>query len=213
MRIVLSGEVSAGQAWQAEIAQGWLIRLVPVAPSGRGYTGWDLVVNPTKDSNYPDALLLATPPYGSLSEREVATTFGLRAQDAIAWTPREFHFLTSDHDLSAARMNFKSLTAASSDPSSKENASRELMNLIGNAASGDFRVLDAKLTAGVADPPAFAQQWATRLNRIPHTFVPSNAAATPLGELKWMRFSVSLLLPIKWGIPRELHPIPAKCAQ
>ena len=40
-------------------------------------------------------LLLATPPYESISQREVGTTFGIRAQDAIGWNPRSFRFFTN----------------------------------------------------------------------------------------------------------------------
>jgi len=217
MRVVLNGEVAAGEVWRAEIGQGWLIRLVPVCPSAKDFTGWDLVINPAKDSNYPDALLLATPPYSSLSEREIATTFGLRAQDAIAWTPRKFHFLDSDRDLAAARELFKILVGpnpkASRDSAADKKSTGELLSLIEKAAPGEFRVLDAQLATGVADPPAFARQWATQLNRVPHTLVPSKARATPLGELKWIRFSIILWLPLNWKIPAELRPITAKCAQ
>jgi hypothetical protein len=129
-RLIITAEVRAGQEWSAPIGQGWLLRLVPIAPSGQDYSGWDLAVSPPGDTAYPDALLLATPPYGSLSEREIGTTFGLRAQDAIAWQPRHFHFLLSARDLATARRLFQQLTAASSAQSASTRASAELMQLV-----------------------------------------------------------------------------------
>ena len=98
-KVELQGEVNRGQEWRAAIGQGWAFRVLPVA--GTEYSGWDLAID--RDGIYPDALLLATPPYGSLNQREIATTFGLRAQDAIAWQPRKFHFLTSEKGLTQAR--------------------------------------------------------------------------------------------------------------
>jgi len=96
-KVELTGEVSAGQEWSAAVGEGWIFRVVPIAASGKGYTGWDLVMDRAGGDRavgggYPDALLLATPPYGSLNEREIGTTFGMRAQDSIAWTPRRFRF-------------------------------------------------------------------------------------------------------------------------
>src|SRR5579871_207645 len=82
-RVVLEGQVSAGQQWQAILGQGWVFRILPITASSSDYTGWDLVVDREPPAGFPDALLLATLPYDSLNEREIGTTFGLRAQDAI----------------------------------------------------------------------------------------------------------------------------------
>jgi len=92
-KLTFEAEVSQNAEWHASIGQNWLIRLVPVSPLASGLSGWDIAVSPATDQDYPDALLLATPPYGSLNSREIATTYAMRAQDAIAWSPRSFHFL------------------------------------------------------------------------------------------------------------------------
>ncbi len=98
-RIVLTGEVSAGQEWKSTFGERWIFRVLPI-DSGKieqgtaGYSGWDLVVDKEQGAGFPDASLVATPPYNSINEREVGTTFGLRAQDATGWNPRSFHFLT-----------------------------------------------------------------------------------------------------------------------
>ena len=98
-KIVLWGEVSAGQEWKAGFGQGWVFRVLPIdsaktPPGQASYSGWDLVVDREQPAGFPDALLMATPPYESINEREVGTTFGLRAQDSIGWNPRSFRFLT-----------------------------------------------------------------------------------------------------------------------
>ena len=74
-KILLTGEVNAGQEWKAAIGEGWMFRVVPIQPGKEGYSGWDLVVDREQSAGYPDALLVATPPYYSISEREVGTTF------------------------------------------------------------------------------------------------------------------------------------------
>ena len=75
------------------------------------YSGWDLVVDREPAAGFPDALLLATLPYNSINEREIGTTFGLRAQDAIGWNPRSFRFIVTPSDFREAQQLFRSLSA------------------------------------------------------------------------------------------------------
>lgn len=211
-RIELTGEVNAGQAWSAEIGEGWVFRVVPIPDSGKRYTGWDLVMDRLQGGGYPDALLLATPPYGSVNEREIGTTFGMRAQDAIAWEPRRFQFLTSTRDLTQAKMEYSTLFSGA-DAAARSEASSQLMRRMEGASTGRFEVLDARLTEGVADPPPFAQEWAAHLSRVPHTLVPPSGTPSPRGELLWVRFSVLLWLPRQWRPPLHMQAQAVKCAQ
>jgi hypothetical protein len=94
-KVVLEGEVSVGQEWRAGFGEGWVFRVLPIEPGKAGYSGWYLVVDRERPVGYPDALLVATPPYNSINEREVGNTFGLRAQDVVGWNPRSFRFLTA----------------------------------------------------------------------------------------------------------------------
>ena len=214
---VMSGELEAGQEWHAGIGEGWVFRVVPIAPvKGHDYTGWDLVVDRMDDGGYPDALLLATPPYGSLNEREIGTTFGLRAQDAIGWNPRHFHFLTSEKDLARGRRLFSELGDGRRAQSNE--AMRGLLELTKAASAGEFRVLNAKLSSGSADAADYARQWALRSRETPHTVEQDagtlgSGLSNPTGKLKWMRFSVKLWLPLGWETPRGVVVTEAKCAQ
>ncbi len=231
-RVVLTGEVEANQQWQALMGEGWVFRLVPIRPAsgidGQSYSGWDLTVDRVQEpeSGYPDALLLGTPPYGSLNEREIGTTFGLRAQDAIAWEPRHFHFFTSMNDLRRGRdlyrqlMPLKTGTKSPDQPESVSRNTTELLSLISNPAhvgAGTFAILDAKFIAGIADPPPYAQQWATHLTRVPHTTLQSAGPSSPLGEIRWIRFTATLWLPSHWQLPATpqagFHSDSATCAQ
>jgi hypothetical protein len=221
-QVRFTGEVARGQEWKAGLGQGWVFRLVPIGKgsslaSGTG-SGWDLTVSPERDENYPDALLLATPPYESLNEREIGTTFGLRAQDAIAWEPRHFHFLIAKKDLNRARTLFHAVNVApvagKGIPGVQPDAAAELLKMIADparAASGKLAITDAQLVAGVADPPPFARQWATRLSLVPHTL--KSGSPTPQGELYQIRFTVTLWLPEEWRTPKEVGSERANCPE
>ena len=192
---------------------------------GRTYSGWDLVVDREKGGGYPDALLLGTPPYGSLNEREIGTTFGMRAQDAIAWEPRRFHFLTSLKDWTRARELFPEIMGGvrtqqtSADLFVRNQAANELLQIVGRnsgprpIASGELSVLDARLKSGVSDPPFFALQWAAHLGQVPHKLEQADAVPSLRGELLWFRFAVTLWLPDAWKTPRGFPSEAASCAQ
>jgi hypothetical protein len=230
-KIVLRGEVAEKQEWHASIGEGWEFRLVPIGgvpaqtspAAGHGYSGWDMVVDREHGGGYPDALLLATPPYGSVNEREVGTTYGLRAQDAIAWNPRSFRFFTTvaqwrrARELYAAVMPGPESGAGTKAPAA--TAAAELLAMTGapDLGRGEFAVLDARLVAGAGDPPAYARPWTSRLVRVPHTLEQSGdragAVATPLGELTWIRFATTLVLPTGWKLPAGMGAEEANCAE
>lgn len=229
-RVELTGKVNAGQEWKAPVGEGWVFRLVPIVAGPEGYTGWDLVVDRDPPAGYPDALLLATPPYNSINEREIGTTYGLRAQDAVGWNPRSFRFLTNPAAFLQAQKLFLALSKQWQVQSAKTpggpsegaapagadaaNLTRQLMDLQSRAAAGQLRILDAGLAPGVADPEPFAAHWALQAGRTQTTLVPSaSSKPTPRGELDWMSFSVTLWLPAGWKAPRGLSATAAACSQ
>jgi hypothetical protein len=244
-KVVLRGEVAAGKEWRSAIGEGWVFRVLPITAAsadglaGHRFTGWDLVMDREKGAGYPDALLLATPPYGSVNEREIGTTFGMRAQDAIAWEPRKFHFFTSMDRVAGARSLFGQMFSSAPKGAVSEalreakaqqvaGASLDLLNLISSDPEmgyGRFSITDARLVSGVGDPPAFARVWTGHLGQVPHTLEqasPKGAgrsvagmgfAAGELGELRWIQFVATLWLPGEWKVPAGLRPETANCAE
>jgi hypothetical protein len=212
-RVELAAEVSAGQSWKTAIGGGWVLRLLPILPGSAGYTGWDVVMDSEPGAGYPDALLLATPPYGSITEREIGTTFGLRAQDAIGWNPRSFRFLTDVAALKEGQRLFP-LVASGQKTAEGEKAARRLMELAAHASAGQLRIVDARLTAGVADAAPFAENWAIQSARTPHSAVPPRLGkATARGSIEWMRFTVTLWLPSGWKTPPGLASKRGACLE
>jgi hypothetical protein len=218
--IVLTGQAAAGEQWSQPIGEGWVFRVLPVPPGKEGYTGWDLVVDRDPPAGYPDALLVATPPYYSISEREVATTFGLRAQDAIGWNPRSFRFLADPDALREAQKQFRALggtkiwTEKPQPSSGQQAAEQRLLEINRKSSPGQCRILNAKLTPGIADAQPFARKWALQSSRTPHTIAPSaTGQPTPLGELHSMRFSITLWLPANWRAPKDVSSTLSPCSQ
>jgi hypothetical protein len=219
-KVVLQGEVNAGQEWKAAFGQGWVFRVLPIASGKAGYSGWDLMVDREQPAGYPDSLLVATPPYNSINQREVGTTFGLRAQDVIGWNPRSFRFLTSPDAFKESQKLFQVLGGtrhAMETPvmSSREGtAMQRQLNINQKSSTGQFRIEEARLTPGVSDAAKYAENWALASPRTPHKFEPAaGGKSTPLGELHWMRFSVTLWLPAGWKAPVELHAVQTACSE
>jgi hypothetical protein len=226
-KIVLTGEVNAGQEWKKTIGEGWVFRIVPI--NSNAYSGWDLVIDRDQPAGFPDALLLATPPYNSINEHEIGTTFGLRAQDAIGWNPRSFRFIRTPEAFRESQQIFRQLShdgqlhlavpepngsASASRSPAEIRATRRLMELQQYSSAGEFRILDARLAPGVSDAASYAENWALASPRTPHkTELAVTGKSTPLGELHWMRFSVALWLPAVWKTPNGLESTRVACSQ
>jgi hypothetical protein len=221
MRASIDGQVTAGREWNAPMGGGWIFRILPIAPSQAGYSGWDLVVDREQPAGFPDALLLATMPYNSINEREIGTTFGLRAQDVIGWNPRSFRFLLSAADFREAQELYRSIMGNAADRSADATNHPKapggpdmfrLAELQQRAASGELRILDAGIVPGIADPAPFAQAWALAASRTPHQIdAAPSGKSTALGDLHWMKFSLALWLPERWPVPSELHSVRSTC--
>lgn len=222
--LTLGGEVAADQTWQTAIGEGWQLRLVPIGPPTAGFSGWDVVVDRLPATGYPDAALLATPPYGSMNEREIGTSFGLRAQDALGWSTRSFRFLTRPVDFAAARALYLELERSGAlsgrqsvghQPNrAQQQAIARLAAFSAGAASGQLRILDARLVPGVGDAAAFAENWALAYARTAHEVEQAAPGQTSArGQLRRLRFAVTLWLPAGWRTPPGIPAPAANCPE
>jgi hypothetical protein len=213
-KLVLEGEARAGQEWKAAIGGGWVFRVMPIGPPAAGYSGWDLVVDRETGEGFPDALYVATPPYNSINEREVGTTFGLRAQDAMGWNRRSFRFLTDATRLREAQQLYNRAFLHPGDSKGQTDAAAQLLELATRGSQGEFEILDARLTPGVADPQPFAESWARTAARMQHEEdAPASGQATEKGTLNWMRFRIVLWLPAGWALPPGMRGTTTFCGQ
>jgi hypothetical protein len=212
-KVVLEGDVSAGREWNASLGEGWVFRILPIPPGPSGYTGWDLAFDRDRPAGFPDALYLATPPYRSINEREIGTTYGLRAQDAIGWNPRSFHFLIDPGSFREAQQVYLSRRSVHEDASRADaQAMTRLLEMGEHAGEGELSILDARLVPGVADPAPYAQRWAAAGARVRHEIESSSGGASSArGALTWMRFRLTLWLPSNWNLPPNVRAARAAC--
>ncbi len=226
-RVAMTGQVTANHEWRRAFGQGWVFRIIPIKAGEKGYSGWDLVVDRTSGAGFPDALFVATPPYDSINQREIGTTFGVRAQDAIGWNPRSFRFLTSAPALrKAQKLYFTLRDNSDTEEHERDNAkpasgtdsaaiagaaSKDLMDLAASAsAAGQLKILDATLTPGTANALPYAENWALQQRNTPHT-IATTTSPTPYGKLDSLRFEITLWLPAGWKTPKSLTSTPSPC--
>lgn len=98
---VIAGRVERGDTFRAGLPGGLAFRLVP-AIHPQNPQGWTIQVTPPGRPDL-DYSMVATPPFRSSNPRYVDTGYGLSAEDALAWTPREFAWVATEEDYGAAR--------------------------------------------------------------------------------------------------------------
>jgi len=180
--LTFEGEVQAGKSFHhalgsqqsflmENIASGWIVRVLP-ASGARGSH---------------DFAELATPPYRSPNPLLISTDFSFRAQDAVAWNPREFHFFTSAQQMSIAT---KAYNATLKEPN-RPAAGAALFPLLAEACTASLQILDARIAGGSADQALMAATVAQHFSQTAHT-VDTSAPPSKLGRILWMRFRVKV---------------------
>jgi hypothetical protein len=186
VRGVVEGEVRAGAGFVRPIGSGLEVMLEPVA------SGWVLRVLPMGGARPAhDYAELATPPYQSVNPLLISTDYGFRAQDVVAWNPREFRFAADARTFERMLELYGVYERGSS-----AQAEEELAKLASRAPEGRMEILDAHFVPGTADQAKMAAAVASHLNTTAHTVEqPADGRATALGRVTWMRFRISLELP------------------
>ncbi len=176
------GEVQAGKSYGhrldaahdfllESLASGWIIRVLPAA-------------GPRGVHDYAE---LATPPYRSPNPLLLSTDFAFRAQDAVAWNPREFRFFTTPAQLAAAARAYDASLREPNRPA----AGAALFPLIAEACTAEFRILDARIVGGTADQSLMAAAVASHFAETAHT-VDTSALPSKLGRMLSVRFRVTM---------------------
>ncbi len=187
--IAIEGELNAGKPfshvignglrlWFEPIAAGWILRVVPTA-------------GPLPAHDYAE---LATPPYQSVNPLSLSTDFSFRAQDAVGWNPRRFHYATSPAAYDALNEVYTRFMQAGATP--PPPLELELSDQIAKAGEGKLTILDASLVPGAADQWKMAAAVSERFTQTAHILLPPpGGKPMPLGHLESIRFRVEFLLP------------------
>lgn len=178
--IVFEGDVTAGKSFRHALtgSQTFLLEAVP--------SGWVVRVVPASGARAPhDLAELATPPYRSPNPLLLTTDFSFRAQDVIAWNPREFHFFTTGAQMQAAERAYQATLKEPNRPS----AGAALYPLLAEACTAELQITDARIAGGSADQTLMAATVASHFSQTAHT-VDTGAAPSKLGRVLLLRFRV-----------------------
>ncbi len=204
-RAAITGELRAGEVFRKPfgaglevyfqpIASGWILRVVPVGEEGMAH----------------DYAELATPPYESVTPLSISTDFAFRAQDAVGWNPRRFHFATSAESYKRLEEAYFRLEQAGATPPAPLQV--DLSAQIAQASEGTFTILDARLVPGMADQWKMAGAVASHFSTTAHTVVESpDGKTSALGRLVWLRFRLDLDLPPGFRPDSRVQVVPRTC--
>jgi len=176
------GAVEAGKSFSHRIdaTHDFLLEAIP--------SGWIVRVLQTGAPRPPhDYAELATPPYRSPNPILISTDFAFRAQDAVAWNPREFHFFTDKNQLATATKAYEATEKEPNNPS----VGAALYPLIAQACTAEVRIIDARIVGGANDQSQMAATVASHFAETAHT-VDTNAPTSKLGRIETMRFRVTV---------------------
>jgi hypothetical protein len=207
VKVSFDGEVRAGQEFERAFSPSLEFRMHPTA------AGWRAEILQPGTQPAHDAAEVATPPYQSASPLLLTTDYSFRAQDAVAWNPRQFQFLVEPSPSSAKDVD--TLLDKTSSAAAKQAAEKRLVYGATHAAHGELRILDAALVPGTADQSAAAAAVASHWRTTQHTLVQPAAghSATPQGSIESLKFHVTLWLPRSVRVVRDIHPVAAACPQ
>ena len=200
-RVQLEVEVAAGQTVRRQATETLDI-LVEARPSG-----WVVRVLPhLGPSPAVDWAALASPPYRSVSPLLISTDFGFRAQDAVGWNPRQFHFAADRRMAGAFEPIYRSISGTNRPRPADEAA---LGRLVAGSPEGTITILDARLVPGTADQGRAAAGVSSHFSETAHTLEQPGAPGQggALGQVRALSFRISL----EW--PRGSRAVPAAGAR
>lgn len=180
--VTFVADVAQGQAYVHPLNDALDFKLEAVP------AGWIVRVLPHRGQRpLHDAAELANPPYGSPTPILISTDFAMRAQDAIAWNPRTFHFFTRQADVAIAETAYQATLRDPVHPA----AGAALFPLLAGAAEAKLTILDADIAGGTANQTPAAATVATHFAQTAHT-VSATGKPTALGGLLRLKVRVDI---------------------
>jgi len=135
--IRFSGEVSRGQKYSREFSSRLVFNLFPTD------YGWDIAVWDKGDPK-ADFVFVVTPPYRFFNPRYIGAIYGYSAAEAVALTPRAFHFVMSRSDYASALAAVQRLSwPQGGSKKALEEAKRFLDHV--PKGQGELKIVDATL--------------------------------------------------------------------
>ena len=160
--ICFSGRVSEGQEFRKALTKDLEFVLQP---------GWTIAIEPTNpQGECKEFAWVVNGPYRAHNELYINMTYGFRAEDEVAGSPRAFNFVTNCKDyLTEANL----VQIALWPYTATEKQVEETMNKLGKSPQGKGRL------------------WITA-SKTSHD---DDTEDNKLGKIEWMAFTVEIVLP------------------
>jgi hypothetical protein len=170
----ITGEATEGQPFRKSISHGLDFVLMPDS-MGSGITGWTLEVSPQGTPANPDCkdfLWVVTPPYHFQNQLYLDTGYGMTAQKAVSFSPRDFNFVVNCADYETERRRVELVMYSSN--ASKEEV-EEARAKLGSSPLGKgwLWIVDSRITPG-------------------H----EGGTGQELGAIHWIKFKVEIKFPV-----------------
>lgn len=180
--VSIEGDVPEGHAYTHPLNARLDFKLEAVP------AGWIIRILPHGGVRPPhDAAELANPPYRSPTPILISTDFAFRAQDAVAWNPRNFRFFTTPEQVATAERAYQATLREPNRPA----AGAALYPLLQTSAEGTLTIVDAEIAGGTANQTAAAASVASHFEQTAH-IERTDLASTPLGRLLRLRFRLTV---------------------
>ncbi|HXN54215.1 MAG TPA: hypothetical protein VN943_19960 [Candidatus Acidoferrum sp.] len=117
VRLSYAGEVSSGQTFERKFSEKLLFRLNPKTAQ----SGWTIEVIPEAQdgTGQREYIWVVTPPYRFYNVRDLDTSYGTSAREAVEYSPRDFNFVLNEEQFKRAA-NLVELAVMSHPPSEKK---------------------------------------------------------------------------------------------
>jgi hypothetical protein len=185
LRLLFRGEVSASHTFERKFGGNLVFRLSPQT----ALSGWTIEVIPEEQqSSEPlEYVWPVNAPYRSYNVRDLGTSYGTSAKDAVAYSPREFNFVLNESQFKRAAdlLDILIMSRPQPDKRSKEEIEKEWNNAIAEmgtlqVAKGRLTIRDSRITESEGKDRAGAIEW---LKFDVELRVPCGFAATPSAEV------------------------------
>jgi hypothetical protein len=188
-QLSFTAEVRAGESFTQPIGNDLLFG---VTPEENGSHGWRFGIGPTvrkPDDDVLDYIFVVTPPYHFRHPTDLTTDYGVAAQYAVK--PRQiwFWFVLSHPD---AKVASEALNHDIWPQNDEDVAHQGKVRTRLPKGRGEFVILDSKFTPGEVDNNG-------------------NCERGLCGEMQWMRFRVTMVVPPTFTVASGLRTTPASC--
>lgn len=164
LRLSFAGELSAGQTFQRKFGGSLLFRLNP-RPAHFGWT-IEVLPEPQNGTVEREYIWVVTPPDRFYNPRDIDTSYGTTAHEAVTYSPRDFNFVLNEQQFKRAGdlVDLAIMSRPQSDQRTREeldkeseDAGRSLRDL--PVSKGRLTILDSRVTAPAGDNGVGSIDW------------------------------------------------------